>query len=53
VGHSEADPILNLEEAIDSRLAGLAELVRELDSFPEDFTCWLRIIIGDRLVDFR
>jgi isopentenyl-diphosphate delta-isomerase len=53
IGHSEADPILNLEEAIDSRLASLTALGRELDAFPEKFTCWLRIMVGSRLVDFR
>jgi isopentenyl-diphosphate Delta-isomerase len=52
VGHSEADPILNLEEAIDSRLMGFTELAREMNSFPEDFTCWLRIIVAGRLVPF-
>ena len=51
IGHSETDPILNREEAIDSRLASLAALGSEMDSCPEEFTCWLRIIVGSRLVD--
>lgn len=53
VGRSEAHPILNLEEASDCRLTGLAELGREMDSFPEAFSCWLRIIVGGRLAHFR
>ena len=53
VGHSEADPILNLEEAIDYRIIGFAELAREVNCFPENFTCWLRIIVDARLVHFQ
>jgi isopentenyl-diphosphate delta-isomerase len=53
VGHSEAHPVLNPEEAIESRLMGFTELAREVNCFPENFTCWLRIIVDGRLVDFR
>jgi isopentenyl-diphosphate Delta-isomerase len=53
IGHSEADPILNREEAIDSRLASLAALGTEMDTCPKQFTCWLKMIVGSRLVDFR
>jgi isopentenyl-diphosphate delta-isomerase len=52
IGHSEFDPILNLEEAIEWRRVPLLMLVREVRVRPEDFTCWLRVIIDTQLHKF-
>lgn len=52
IGHSEADPVLKPEEAIEWRRVSLAVLVSEVRECPEDFTCWLRIIIDTRLHKF-
>jgi isopentenyl-diphosphate delta-isomerase len=52
IGHSEAEPVLNPEEAVEWRRVPLAALVSEVRECPEDFTCWLRIITDTRLHKF-
>jgi isopentenyl-diphosphate delta-isomerase len=52
MGHSDLDPMLNLEEAMDWKRANLDGLKREVSSRPEDFTCWLRIIIDTQFHNF-
>lgn len=52
VGHCDLEPILNLEEAIGWRWAHFATLGRELSDHPEDFTCWLKVIIDTQLHKF-
>ena len=53
IGHSELDPILNPEEAIEWRRVPFAALRREVHGRQEDFTCWLRIIIDTQLNKFQ
>lgn len=52
IGHSDLDPALNREEAIGWKRTDFATLVKELSERPEDFTCWLRIIIETQLHKF-
>lgn len=52
IGHSELDPTLNLEEAIEWRRVPFTMLGKEVRDHPEHFTCWLKIIIDTRLHKF-
>jgi len=52
IGYSELDPTLDLQEAIAWRRVPFATLGREVHDRPNDFTCWLRVIIETRLHKF-
>jgi isopentenyl-diphosphate delta-isomerase len=52
IGHAELAPTLSPEEAIGWRWVPFAMLRREIRDRPEDFTCWLRIIIDTQLHKF-
>jgi isopentenyl-diphosphate delta-isomerase len=52
VGHSDLEPTLNCYEAIRWKRVHFATLRRELGDRPEDFTCWLRVIIDTQLHKF-
>ncbi len=52
IGRSDLAPILNLKEAMDWRRADFATLGRELSRRPQDFTCWLRVILDTQLHKF-
>lgn len=45
VGYSEENPILNQEEAKDYRWITWANLLKEIDLNPENFTIWFKIIL--------
>lgn len=45
IGHSDLKPTLNADEAIGWKWIDLATLDQELRNHPQDFTCWLRLII--------
>jgi len=49
IGHSDLDPTLNLEEAVRWKRANFEMLRTEISDHPEDFTCWLRVIIDTQL----
>jgi isopentenyl-diphosphate delta-isomerase len=51
-GHSELDPTLNPEEAIEWKRVPFGMLGNEVHDRPERFTRWLRIIIDTRLHKF-
>jgi len=52
IGRSDLDPTLNLEEAIAWKRSDLATLGKEVRDRPEDFTCWLKIIMDTQLHKF-
>jgi len=52
VGHTDIEPTLNLEEALDSRWVCLATLTSEVITHPQNFTYWFRIIIDTQLHKF-
>lgn len=52
IGHSDLQPTLNVEEAIDWKQVHFATLGKELSEHPGDFTCWLRVIIVTQLHKF-
>jgi isopentenyl-diphosphate delta-isomerase len=52
IGHSDLEPDINLEEAIRWKRVNFATLGKELSDYPEEFTCWLRIIIDTQLHKF-
>src|SRR6266404_1505817 len=52
IGHSDLEPTLNLKEAIGWKRAHFATLEREVSDHPEDFTCWLRVIMDTQLHKF-
>jgi isopentenyl-diphosphate delta-isomerase len=52
IGHSDLDPSLNLDEAIEWRRVPFAMMGKEVRDHPERFTCWLKIIIDTRLHKF-
>ena len=45
VGHSNIEPVLNIEEAIDWKWVRFETLIRELSDDPKNFTSWLGIIM--------
>lgn len=45
VGHSDVEPVLNVEEAIGWKWVRFETLKRELSDDPKQFTCWIRIIM--------
>lgn len=45
VGHSNQDPILNQEEAIDYRWLNLDQLKKSIIEQPSDYTFWFKLII--------
>jgi len=51
IGHSESDPTLNLEEAIEWSWISLATLENNLRNRQNHFTSWLRIIFNSRFVE--
>ena len=52
VGHTDLEPTLNLEEALDSRWVSLAMLTKELSHHPQDFTRWFKIIVDTQIHKF-
>jgi isopentenyl-diphosphate delta-isomerase len=51
IGYCDLDPILNLKEATEWRRTDHAALRMEIDTYPENFTCWLRVIIQGELIN--
>ena len=45
IGHSNQDPILNQEEAIDFKWLNLEQLKKAISEKPTDFTFWFKVII--------
>jgi isopentenyl-diphosphate delta-isomerase len=52
IGHTEFDPSLNPDEAIEWKRVPFTALEREVGHTPEDFTSWLKIIIETQLQNF-
>jgi isopentenyl-diphosphate delta-isomerase len=52
IGYSDLDPTLNPEEAIAWKWSNFATLEREVTDRPDDFTCWLRVVIDTQLHKF-
>jgi isopentenyl-diphosphate delta-isomerase len=51
IGHCDLDPIINLTEADAWRRIDQARLRMEIESCPDKFTRWLRIIVENQLID--
>jgi isopentenyl-diphosphate delta-isomerase len=49
VGYSEGNPILNQEEAKDYRWVNWIDLLAEVQSNPENFTIWFKIILANHI----
>ncbi len=45
IGHTNQDPILNQEEAIDFKWLNLEQLKKAISEKPTDFTFWFKVII--------
>jgi len=45
IGHSEQNPILNPEEAIDFKWVGLTDLLKDLQTNPQQYTFWFKTIL--------
>jgi isopentenyl-diphosphate delta-isomerase len=52
LGRSDLNPSLNIEEAVGWKRIRFAALGTELRKRPEDFTCWLRLIVDTQLHKF-
>ena len=52
LGRSDLNPSLNIEEAAGWKRIRFAALGMELKKRPEDFTCWLRLIVDTQLHKF-
>jgi isopentenyl-diphosphate delta-isomerase len=49
IGYSDENPILNPEEAKDYRWINWTDLLGEIESNPQNFTIWFKIILANHI----